>query len=139
MDPPNPIFLLLSPLFGSYKCSTGFQICPLADPFSSANTTVKGSKGLVSTSDPAYTSLPSDSTKPAAPIDPSSESLVPLPLSCHPTFKDRWEQELGLARPPAASPLPHPGAPVGDAREDRKKCVLIDSVSKSFFISSASA
>jgi len=35
------------------------------------NTTVKGSKGLVSTSDQAYTSLPSDSAKPAAPIDPS--------------------------------------------------------------------
>lgn len=35
------------------------------------NTTVKGSKGLVSTSDAEYTSLPADSRKPAAPIDPS--------------------------------------------------------------------
>ncbi|RSH93641.1 Inorganic pyrophosphatase [Saitozyma podzolica] len=35
------------------------------------NLTVKGSKGIVSTSDPAYTSLPADSRKPAAPIDPS--------------------------------------------------------------------
>jgi inorganic pyrophosphatase len=39
----------------------------------SSNTTVKGSKGLVSTSDAVYTSLPADSRKPAAPIDPSSE------------------------------------------------------------------
>merc|ERR1712032_200226 len=35
------------------------------------NTQVKGSKGLVSTSDQVYTSLPADSRKPAAPIDPS--------------------------------------------------------------------
>ncbi|GFZ50250.1 PPase [Saitozyma sp. JCM 24511] len=35
------------------------------------NLTVKGSKGIISTSDPAYTSLPADSRKPAAPIDPS--------------------------------------------------------------------
>ncbi|ODN78306.1 inorganic pyrophosphatase [Cryptococcus amylolentus CBS 6039] len=36
-----------------------------------ANTTVKGSKGVISTSDAAYTSIPADSRKPAAPIDPS--------------------------------------------------------------------
>ena len=41
----------------------------------STNGTVKGSKGLVSTSDPAYTSLPADSRKPAGPIDPSSMSI----------------------------------------------------------------
>lgn len=35
------------------------------------NTTVKNSKGAVSTSDPAYTSIPADSRKPPAPIDPS--------------------------------------------------------------------
>ena len=39
----------------------------------SVNTTVKGSKGLITTSDQAYTSLPADSRQPAAPIDPSSE------------------------------------------------------------------
>jgi len=41
----------------------------------SANLTVKGSKGLISTSDQAYTGLPADSRKPAAPIDPSSKYL----------------------------------------------------------------
>ncbi|OWZ60906.1 inorganic pyrophosphatase [Cryptococcus neoformans] len=35
------------------------------------NTTVKGSKGFVSTNDAAYASIPADSRKPAAPIDPS--------------------------------------------------------------------
>ncbi|ORX38039.1 inorganic pyrophosphatase [Kockovaella imperatae] len=35
------------------------------------NTQVKGSRGLVSTSDAAYTSIPADSRKPPAPIDPS--------------------------------------------------------------------
>lgn len=36
-----------------------------------ANLTVKGSKGIVSTSDQVYTGLPADSRKPAAAIDPS--------------------------------------------------------------------
>nr|ODN91294.1 inorganic pyrophosphatase [Cryptococcus depauperatus CBS 7841]ODN95402.1 inorganic pyrophosphatase [Cryptococcus depauperatus CBS 7855] len=40
------------------------------------NTTVKGSKGAVSTSDPLYTSIPADSRKPAAPIDPSSKRFL---------------------------------------------------------------
>lgn len=39
----------------------------------SANLTVKGSKGFVTTSDQAYTAIPADSRKPAAAIDPSSE------------------------------------------------------------------
>jgi hypothetical protein len=43
----------------------------------SHNTTVKGSKGVVSTSDSSYTSIPSDSRKPPAAIDPSSESSIP--------------------------------------------------------------
>jgi len=42
-----------------------------AHSINTANLTVKGSKGLISTSDQAYTGLPADSRKPAAPIDPS--------------------------------------------------------------------
>ena len=42
---------------------------------SSRNVTVEGSVGFVKTSDPSYTSLPADSRKPPAPIDPSSEFL----------------------------------------------------------------
>lgn len=41
----------------------------------SHNTTVKGSKGVVSTFDQTYASIPSDSRKPPAAIDPSSKSL----------------------------------------------------------------
>jgi hypothetical protein len=44
----------------------------------STNLTVKGSKGLVGTSDQAYTSLPADSRKPAGPIDPSGMSTHPV-------------------------------------------------------------
>ena len=42
---------------------------------SSRNVAVEGSVGFVKTSDPSYTSLPADSRKPPAPIDPSSEFL----------------------------------------------------------------
>lgn len=41
----------------------------------SHNSTVDRSKGFVSTSDQVYTSLPADSRKPAAPIDPSSQLI----------------------------------------------------------------
>jgi inorganic pyrophosphatase len=39
------------------------------------NLSVQNSPGFVSRNDPAYTSVPADSRKPPAPIDPSSECL----------------------------------------------------------------
>ena len=48
--------------------------------FRSANITVEGSVGLVGTSDPVYTSLPPDSRKPPAPIDPTSKLVFFLSL-----------------------------------------------------------
>lgn len=42
-----------------------------AGDISIVNTTVQGSPGEVSTSDPAYTSLPVANPQPPAPIDPS--------------------------------------------------------------------
>lgn len=60
----------------------------------SHNTTVKGSKGLVSTSDQAYTSLPSDSAKPAAPIDPSGE----FGFGSATQVGDRWDEVCGMTR-----------------------------------------
>lgn len=44
----------------------------------STNTTVKGSRGFVSTNDAAYVAIPADSRKPAAPIDTSSASIFLL-------------------------------------------------------------
>lgn len=44
----------------------------------SANLTVKGSKGIVTTSDQAYTAIPADSRKPAAAIDPSGKLILPV-------------------------------------------------------------
>jgi hypothetical protein len=46
--------------------------CIIAD-LDSANSTVKNSKEYITSSDAAYASLPADSRKPPAPIDPSSE------------------------------------------------------------------
>lgn len=46
-----------------------------ADTSRSRNLTVENSPGYVRTNDPSYTSLPHDSRKPPAPVDPASPSI----------------------------------------------------------------
>ena len=42
----------------------------------SRNLTIPNSPGHVTKDDPSYTSIPPDSRKPPAPIDPASESIL---------------------------------------------------------------
>jgi hypothetical protein len=85
---------LLRPTRTTSPCEYTYLLPPLISPIATSsrnadthrshNTTVKGSKGLITTQDQAYTSIPADSRKPAAAIDPSSESssLIDHLITC---------------------------------------------------------